>query len=387
MAAGLSTRTGAAQLSALSRVQRAAQHWDFSADVAAAEELAGQPLVGYSLDQELHAAVDTVPELVKLPAKVGSAQLLELLPPDLAERYAAESHVVRGGIYDEAAECLRYRAFMSPSLRQEETFHALVKRLHDAGMLVELDSVRERIGLFTVARPDGLQRLVVDPRPSNAAWGDPPPVRLTAGPLLARQLQRGRKSAHTSGVSGLGNASMMKSDLSDFYYNLRIPAWMSRWFALPAVPGWLVGKPEQALVDVGFGVLPMGSSHAVVLAQEAHLELLRRAGLPFERRLVDGEPLVEPGPFFVVQIDDLVIGAPEVEDRETAAEWLDVALAAYAAAGLPVAEHKVERDAHKALGMELAPNRTTVGAPAAKRARASLAHCSRSRSGQRRPAG
>ena len=60
MAAGLSTRTGAAQLSALSRVQRAAQHWDFSADVAAAEELAGQPLVGYSLDQELHAAVDTV---------------------------------------------------------------------------------------------------------------------------------------------------------------------------------------------------------------------------------------------------------------------------------------------------------------------------------------
>ena len=77
MAAGISTRTGAAQLSALSRVQRAAQHWDFSADVAAAKELAGQSLVGYSLDQELHAAVDTVPEFVKLPTKVGSAQLLE----------------------------------------------------------------------------------------------------------------------------------------------------------------------------------------------------------------------------------------------------------------------------------------------------------------------
>ena len=38
---------------------------------------------------------------------------------------------------------------------------------------------------------------------------------------------------------------MMKSDLSDFYYNLRIPHWMARWFALPSVPGWLVGKPEQ----------------------------------------------------------------------------------------------------------------------------------------------
>ena len=366
---GLTTRAGAAQLSALSRVQRTAQGWDFSADVTAAEELAGQPLVGYALDQELHAAVDTVPDLVKLPGRVGSAQLLDLLPPELAERYAEESRVVRGGIHDEAAACLRHRAFMSPSLRDEEVFHVLVKRLYDSGMLVELDAVRERIGLFTVSRPDGLQRLVVDPRPSNAAWGDPPPVRLTAGPLLARQLQRGRQPGSVMRPVGQGSAALMKSDLSDFYYNLRIPSWMSRWFALPAVPGWLVGKPEQALVDVGFGVLPMGSSHAVVLAQEAHLEILRRAGLPFDRRLVDGEPLVAPGPFFVVQIDDLVIGAPETSDRATAEAWLDVALAAYAEAGLPVAEHKVERDARKALGMELAPSRCSVGAPAVKRAR------------------
>ena len=152
-------------------------------------------------------------------------------------------------------------------------------------MLVEVQEVEERVGLFTVDRPDGLQRLVVDPRPTNAAWGDPPPIRLTAGPLLARQLQRGRRSALTARPEGQGNALIMKFDLSDFYYNLRIPHWMARWFALPSVPGWLVGKPEQAMVDVGLGVLPMGSSHAVVLAQEAHLEILRRAGLPFDRRL------------------------------------------------------------------------------------------------------
>ena len=50
---------------------------------------------------------------------------------------------------------------MSPTLRNEDTFHALVRRLYDAGMLVELDEVRERVGLFTVARPDDFQRLVV----------------------------------------------------------------------------------------------------------------------------------------------------------------------------------------------------------------------------------
>ena len=197
-------------MSALSRVQRTAQGWDFSADVSAAEELARQPLVGYALDQELHAAVDTVPELVKLPGKVGSAQLLELLPRPLSERYAEERRVVRGGIHDEAAAHLRHRSFMSPTLRNEDTFHALVRRLYDAGMLVELDEVRERVWLFTLARPDDFQRLVVDPRPSNAAWGDPPPVQLPAGPLLARQLQRGRRAASSARPPGEGRALMMK---------------------------------------------------------------------------------------------------------------------------------------------------------------------------------
>ena len=83
---------------------------------------------------------------------------------------------------------------------------------------------------------------------------------------MARQLQRGRRSVPAASVAGQGSASLMKSDLSDFYYNLRIPRWMSQWFALPAVPGWLVGQPGKAWVDVGFGELPMGSSHAVVLA-------------------------------------------------------------------------------------------------------------------------
>ena len=99
---------------------------------------------------------------------------------------------------------------MSPTLRNEDTFHALVRRLYDAGMLVELDEVRERVWLFTLARPDDFQRLVVDPRPSNAAWGDPPPVQLPAGPLLARQLQRGRRAASSARPPGEGRALMMK---------------------------------------------------------------------------------------------------------------------------------------------------------------------------------
>ena len=112
MTAAMETRAGAAQLSALSRVQSTVKAWNFTADVAEAEALAGQPIVDYAMGGELRSAVDTVPELVKLPTKVGSARLLDLLPEPLAEVYADESRVVRGGIHSEAAEVLRTKAFI-----------------------------------------------------------------------------------------------------------------------------------------------------------------------------------------------------------------------------------------------------------------------------------
>ena len=147
MTAALETRAGAAQLSALSRVQGAVKSWNFTADVAEAEALAGQPIVGYAMGEELRSAVDTVPDLVKLPSKVGSARLLDLLPEPLAAVYANEANVVRGGIHSEAAAVLRTKAFMSPPLREETCYLELVKRMWDADMLVLLPHVRERVRL------------------------------------------------------------------------------------------------------------------------------------------------------------------------------------------------------------------------------------------------
>lgn len=63
--AGLVSRAGAAQLAATARVRRTVQSWDFRADSSAAAELAGRPIVGYSLGEELTKAVDTIPDQVK----------------------------------------------------------------------------------------------------------------------------------------------------------------------------------------------------------------------------------------------------------------------------------------------------------------------------------
>jgi len=120
----------------------------------------------------------------------------------------------------------------------------------------------------------------------------------------------------------------------------------------------------DAYVDLGFAVLPMGCSHAVALAQEAHLEVLRRAGLPMDRLVCEGDALLTPGPFFAVCIDDLVVADPDGSD-DTVEEWLRRALSGYEEAGLPVAERKVERGATLALGMALTPGE--AAAPRVKR--------------------
>mgnify|MGYP001156792247 CR=1 FL=1 len=78
--AGMTTRLGAAQSSAVARIQRTVQDWDFREDVGAVESLAGQHLVGYGLGEELSSVVATDPEKVKLPRVAGQTELLELLP-------------------------------------------------------------------------------------------------------------------------------------------------------------------------------------------------------------------------------------------------------------------------------------------------------------------
>ncbi len=211
LSAAVDARMGNAQLAAVKRVNRMSAGWDFTPEVTEVEALARQPVVDYALSESLQAAVDTVPELVKLPAQVGHASLLDLLPSDVAELYSCEDNVVAPEVSrdTDVEQRARARVFWSPSLRVEAVRDEFIKRMWDAGMLRVLQDVRERVGLFTVGRSDGLQRLVVDPRPTNAAWCPPPPIHLTSGPLLARQLQ-------TNGRRGI----VSKCDLSDYYYSI-----------------------------------------------------------------------------------------------------------------------------------------------------------------------
>ena len=92
-------------------------------------------------------------------------------------------------------------------------------------------------------------------------------------------------------------------DIADCFYQFRIPEEMSRFFGLLPVPDDAIGlgsvdstptAPGELLYPC-LSVLPMGFSWAPHWVQEAHRELLSRAGLGgIEREWIDRAPCPHP---------------------------------------------------------------------------------------------
>ena len=145
----------------------------------------------------------------------------------------------------------------------------VLARMHARGMLTYTTRPKVVVGLFCVDKPDGMLRLIVDGRPANDVFADPPAVDLPTPDLIARlEVPAGRR------------LWVAKTDLSDFFFRFRTPAWMHPYFALPAVRAEEIGGAAVcgfaagALVWPCLSVLAMGWSHSVFVAQTAHEHML-----------------------------------------------------------------------------------------------------------------
>ena len=78
-----------------------------------------------------------------------------------------------------------------------------------------------------------------------------------------------------------------KYDVRSAFYRLQAPEWMVPFLAIPRVPGAWFGLDTEWVFPC-FTVLPMGHSHSALLCQEAHAEVLRRAGFGDEQRISPG---------------------------------------------------------------------------------------------------
>lgn len=295
------------------------------------------------------AAVALIADRVALPSSAGAVDLLGSLPPTIAAVYQQPSQPCLRPVPEPSRVVPRVFA-------TEAEYHRLVVRMVACGMLSFTTTPLVVNGLFGVAKDDGSIRLIIDGRPANSVFEVPPHVDLPGPDLLPRLQASTNQPLYAA-----------KSDLADFFYRFRTPAWMHPYFALPGVVAGAVGVGSQfganTIVWPCLTVLAMGWSHSVYITQVAHLHLLDTSTrLLACDRITSSSDLLVDRTRHLVYIDDMVmVGVDPVDMAERQHQYLAVA----ADRGLPAKPTKVVApsvDGVEVLGLHLV-GRTYTLAP------------------------
>lgn len=203
------------------------------------------------------SAVPLIADKVSLPEHAGAVQLVELLPPSLAAQIATPSDIVTS-----QAPTVKVRSLMMAS---QPEYLRLIKRMKSCNMLSFTTSPKCVNGIFAVKKDSDSQRIIVNARPANSMFAEPPQTVLPTPDLLSSLI-----------LDRAAQLFVAKVDISNFYHQLALPDWMHAFFALPAVNARELGLDEFGDADVFpcCRTLPMGWSWSVFLAQAAHENLI-----------------------------------------------------------------------------------------------------------------
>lgn len=297
-------------------------------------------------------AVPLVADLVSLPEHAGAVDLLDSLPSSIAHQYRHPSTCINGysstsfAKFSPAATTGTARVFASHT-----EYIKLLGRMLKAGMISFTTSPLVVNGLFGTKKPDGSIRLIIDGRPANQVFIDPPHVDLPTPDLLSKlSIPTGSK------------LWVAKSDLSDYYYRFRIPTWMHPYFALPPINANELGMTGGTIYPC-LTVLAMGWSHSVYLAQSVHEHLLSSiTALQPCDRITSSSDLIINRLRHLVYIDDVVILGT---DHTTVANAQSDYLLMVTSRGLPAKPSKIilpTCTGAECLGIEVDGTRLMVGA-------------------------
>jgi hypothetical protein len=235
----------------------------------------------------------------------------------------------------------------------------LIKRLLAVGMVSLTTHPKVINGVFAVPKDAEEDRLIIDAVFANAWFATPAKVQLPDPSHLAK-VQCDPKH---------GPIYVAKSDLSNFYHYLAIPAWMRPYFCLVGVPASDLGLTGSHLVYPMCHTTPMGWSHAVYVAQSAHEHTLYSAGVLRREdsllvsHVLDSPSVVKHG----LYIDD---GGHIGHDQQRVQAQLDLCCDAYERRGFVVKRSKVVRasaDGVRLLGLLVDGQDRSVSVPVESR--------------------
>ena len=307
------------------------------------------------------AVVPLIAARVALPSDLNIIPMQRVLPPDIAAQYseAAASallrpaHLLLALQQDPATRCRPGRVAGS---RTE--YVKLIGRMYTQRMSAFTACPKAVNGVFTVGKDADADRLIVDAQPANQYFVDSPHVSLP-GPSHLVQLHVPHGQTMYVG----------KSDLSNYYHHLGLPAWIQPYLALPPLTAAelaSIGAPTDCAYPM-CTTMPMGWSHAVYIGQAVHEHLVYSSGAiePQDNLLRLASPLVtHDRAQHGIVIDDFFLFSL---NRELAQAALDRVLAAYRAAGFIVKQSKVVEptsDPVKVIGFDIDGASSRVSLPA-----------------------
>ena len=290
------------------------------------------------------AVVPLIAARVALPSSLNIVPLINVLPPEMAARYADAPPPVSANppaaaapsLFRSSADvCALNLAFPLKPARiagSRSEYCKLVLRMVQQGMLSFTAHPKAVNGVFTVGKDAESDRLIIDAQPANRLFVDSPHVSLPdPSHLVQLRLRKGCRMY------------VGKSDLSNYYHHLGLPKWMQPYFALPPLTA-------EELASLGLDpsmnhpmcvTLPMGFSHAVLLAQSSHEHVVYSSGaLRREDGLLrlSAPDVTADRAVHGIVIDDFFLFSL---NRALALRIFNRVLAAYRAAGFVVKPSKV----------------------------------------------
>ena len=302
--------------------------------------------------------VPLIASRISLPESLTIIQVDTVLPPDLAVQYSTQPcQALLRHPADIYALNLSHPLKPPRVAGSRSEYVQLIGRLRACGMIDFTNRPRAVNGVFAVGKDELSDRLIIDAQPANRLFVDSPRVSLP-GPSHLTQLQ----------VPAGQRMFTAKSDLSNFYHHLGLPAWMQPYFALPPLSAAEL-RQVGASSDAAFPMcrtMPMGFSHAVFVGQSCHEHVVYRAGtLSRDDSLLQlSSPVVcQQRGLHGIIIDDFFLFSL---NRELAERIFAAVLRAYADAGFVVKMSKVvwpTADPVKVIGFDIDGGAATVSLP------------------------
>ena len=171
------------------------------------------------------------------------------------------------------------RPYMDPILQgSEKKYASFINDLDKRGLLRWTQTPRVQVSVFFVRKKSANSlRMIIDCRPTNRHFADPPSCVLAPPESLARMEVDPEDSLFVSTI-----------DVKDCFYIIKIDQRFSEHFALPPLDASLIDSCKgkyTGLVWPCIAVLPMGFSWSLFFAQEINRDQVVRAGMTAESEL------------------------------------------------------------------------------------------------------